>query len=503
MSPLRYSVAMPSQYVRLRQISLAGLFVLSLLPRGASPESQSAVMPDVPTVLRINAREVILDVVARDKNNNPVTDLSENEFQVFEAVKHGDSIPRRVLSMRVIDPRKDASHAGAVASGFRISTGAVCALNATTHYELAIPASNEPGFHQVVIKSTRSDVKLSFRRRYYVGQVSDESRARERKASSDAIAVSDAACWHSLTPPTLALSARPVVMPDGKSTRYGVIVRPDSLPDIGLNGSNSRVQLDFGMCKFDSTGALAEYFHSSIDRNLTADDLKRAQSLGLLNVLEIPGTEPPHLARLVVRDRNSGNLGIIDVARPVSLVDPNGPDKALPRPNGSMRSFGVVTPHENTLCGDVYELSSGASTLPDFWNIDPVGSIYTDMLSVWDQDIYLAEGIPGATHTNLWFGIDYFGEFYVSKPGEYAFELQSDDGARLEIDNQQLVDLDGMHPVAVKTVHVSLAPGRHIIHVPYFQGSPTRLALVLRVKPPGESMRMFNLTEFPMPRTSP
>jgi hypothetical protein len=108
MSPLRYSVAMPSQYVRLRQISLAGLFVLSLLPRGASPESQSAVMPDVPTVLRINAREVILDVVARDKNNNPVTDLSENEFQVFEAVKHGDSIPRRVLSMRVIDPRKDA-----------------------------------------------------------------------------------------------------------------------------------------------------------------------------------------------------------------------------------------------------------------------------------------------------------------------------------------------------------------------------------------------------------
>ncbi len=160
----------------------------------------------------------------------------------------------------------------------------------------------------------------------------------------------------------------------------------------------------------------------------------------------------------------------------------------------------MITPRENDFCGDVYELSSGASQLPDFWNMEPVGSIYTDKLEVWDQDIDQADGIPGATHTNLWFGIDYYGEFYVTKPGEYAFELQADDGAKLEIDNQPLIDLDGIHPVSAKTAHVNLAVGPHTIHVPYFQGTPTRLALVLQVKPPGEGMRVFNITEFAPPK---
>jgi hypothetical protein len=64
-----------------------------------------------------------------------------------------------------------------------------------------------------------------------------------------------------------------------------------------------------------------------------------------------------------------------------------------------------------------------------------------------------------------------------------------------------LIGLDGIHPVLVKSVRIPLAAGPHTIHVPYFQGTPTRLALVLRVKPPGESMRMFNLNEFAAPRT--
>ena len=43
--------------------------------------------------------------------------------------------------MRVVDPRKDASRGGRNESGFRISSGAICALNATTHYEIAIQAA--------------------------------------------------------------------------------------------------------------------------------------------------------------------------------------------------------------------------------------------------------------------------------------------------------------------------------------------------------------------------
>jgi hypothetical protein len=472
-----------------------------LVPASAQEPTASAPI-EVPTVLRITTREVVLEVIARDQHHNTVSDLTENEFQVFDVGKHADKNPRRILSVRSIDPHRDDSRLGVADSGFRISTGAICALNATIHYELAVQASPEPGFHQIVVKTTRPKVTLSFRRRYYVGvPYGDEPHTKDRKVNSDGITLGEAACWHSSIPPTLAITAHPVIAPGGGSTRYIVNIRPDSFAEIGLNGPNNRIQLEFGMCTFDANGTLAQYLHSSTDRQLSAEDLARADMKGLSQVLEIPGNEPPYLARLVVRDKGNGNLGIVDVARPVSLAAQS--TMALQRPNGSIRSFGVVTPRENTFCGDVYEISSGASVLPDFWNLDPVGSIYTDMLKVYDQDINVTEGIPGATHSNLWFGIDYFGEFYVSKPGEYTFELQSDDGSRLEIDNQPLLDIDGLHPVAVKTARVNLAVGRHTIHVPYFQGTPTRLALVLSVKPPGESMRVFNLTEFAPPKVMP
>ena len=60
----------------------------------------------------------------------------------------------------------------------------------------------------------------------------------------------------------------------------------------------------------------------------------------------------------------------------------------------------------------------------------------------------------------MWFGIDYYGEFYITKPGEYKFDLESDDGSRLEIDNQQFIDNDELHPAASKTARsISLRAG--------------------------------------------
>jgi hypothetical protein len=460
----------------------------------------------VPLVLRIQTNEVVLDVVARDRHNNVVADLKEDEFEVVELAKRGKGAPHRILSMRTIDPHRDESNAGRAESGFKISTGAVCALNVMTHYQLAIPASPEPGYHQVVVKTSRQDVSLSFRHRYYVGptpglgQAPDSTPPKGHNPTSDDTALGEAACFHPLVPPTLAITAHPTQAPGGNATRYLVVVRPESLAGIGLAAPSSKVKLDFGMCTFDATGAFVKYMKSSSDRTVSTADFDRIQANGFGTLLEIPGKEAPYLARFVVRERETGNLGIVDVARPLSVVAQGEKDKMLIRPTGSIRSFGTVTPREHTFCGDVYELSSGASTLPDFWNLDPVGSIYNDTLSVPEQDIMGAEGIPGITRNNMWFGVDYWGEFYVSEPGDYVFELQSDDGSKLEVDNQQVIDLDGVHTALVKSGHVNLAVGRHTIHVPYFQGPPTALALILRVKPPGKSMRPFNLTEYAAPK---
>jgi hypothetical protein len=99
----------------------------------------------------------------------------------------------------------------------------------------------------------------------------------------------------------------------------------------------------------------------------------------------------------------------------------------------------------------------------------------------------------------MWFGIDYYGEFWITKPGEYKFDLESDDGSRLFIDNQQIIENDELHQAQSKTGKITLAAGRHTIHVPYFQGSPTGVALILAIKPPGGPQRPFNLADYPPP----
>lgn len=461
-------------------------------PAQAAPSGQEN---QPATVLRIESREAVLDVVARDRHNLPIADLTADEFQVYEVPNHGRPIPRRVLYVRTIDPaRKD--HDDDATSGFHVTSGAVCALDAAIHYRIAIPASSEPGSHTVLVKTTRPNVRLSFRRQYYVGFSRENATGKDLKKLVTPEALEEAACYHPLTPPTLALTAKVLEAPDGKTMRYATVIKPESLSDIGIYGAIPRVQLDFGMCVFDADGEVAHYLHSTVDHPLNSVDMARLPEHGFVSFLEVPGPEPPALARLAVLDRTTGNLGVVDVSRPLAAAAQTSHAEKRRKLVGDIRAFGAVTPSENAFCGDVYELPSGVNSVSELGKFDPVGSLYTNALNVPNQDITQMGGISGITHSSVWFGIDYYGKFYVSKPGEYVFELQSDDGARLEIDDNLLIDLDGVHPVDRQTAQNALSVGWHSIHVPYFQGPPTSLALVLSIQPPGETMRPFNLNEF-------
>ncbi|MGA2848604.1 MAG: PA14 domain-containing protein [Terracidiphilus sp.] len=478
--------------------SLVVCLVPSLsLTMAAQQTTPPVAQTDVPFVLHVTSREVVIDVVARDKNHNPVGDLAENEFQVFPMGKNADKNPLQIRSMKVIDPQSETGKASGRESGFSIRSGANCALSFTPHYQLAIQAAPEPGFHQIMVKTTRANVTLSFRHQYYVGATPNPS-AKETKDSAESMALSDAACFHTLLPATLAITAHPSVVSGGGSTRYTAVVRPESLSLIGLDGNNTRVHLDYGICAYDNSGMIANYFHTTAERQLTASEMQDAQAHGFAKQLEIPGPTP-YLVRLVIREHETGNMGIVDVSRPVSLT---GQDKFVPPPVGTTRAFGVVTPLPNSFCGDVYEISLGAAVIPDFWNLEPVGSIYTNALNVQDQDTTGGVGIPGVSHSVMWFGVDYYGEFWITKPGEYKFDLESDDGARLFIDNQQIIENDELHPAQSKTGKVTLAVGRHTIRVPYFQGSPPGVALILAVKPPGGPTKPFNLADYPAPSTT-
>ena len=133
--------------------------------------------------------------------------------------------------------------------------------------------------------------------------------------------------------------------------------------------------------------------------------------------------------------------------------------------------------------GNVYYLEEGTDRLPDFSRMTPVGTIYTEKLDIPSRSF--TEGFPGVTDRFEWFGISYIGGIVAPTEGDYTFKLISDDGAKLYIDGELVIDNDGIHPPSTKTKRVHLARGDHVIKVDYFQGPRHSIALQLLVQSPG------------------
>lgn len=292
----------------------------------------------------------------------------------------------------------------------------------------------------------------------------------------------------------------------------------DSLAFVSFSDNGRRLQLDYGACNFDSAGHPLNYMTAATDQVLTSVEYARAQEHGFRRIFEYPVPKDLAMTRFVVRDRATGNLGSIDVLFPWADGTPHSDplqESALHKserlraervfsnhnlpPEGPLGSFGSVVPNPLSMCADVYELETGTLVLPDFRTLDPIGSLYTDFLDVPNQLSSPTCGVPGATCRTEYFGLDYHGEFWVSTPGSYEFELISDDGAKLQIDDTILINVDGTHGALSEKGRISLDVGRHTIHVPYFEGFPVALALELWVKPPGKKWSIFNIRDYPPP----
>ena len=160
--------------------------------------------------------------------------------------------------------------------------------------------------------------------------------------------------------------------------------------------------------------------------------------------------------------------------------------------------FGTTVVIPSGLRGLVYHIHHNTTQLPNFSKLKPAGpAIYTSSLNVPPQDF--RQGFPGVTKRTEWFAIDYSGKFWVTDPGIYRFNLLSDDGAKLYIDDQVVIDNDGVHPPLNKESALELAGGLHRIRVSYFQGPKWAIALVLKVAGPGQQLHVFSTDEFKPP----
>jgi len=168
-------------------------------------------------------------------------------------------------------------------------------------------------------------------------------------------------------------------------------------------------------------------------------------------------------------------------------------------PEAPRVTFGTTVVIPSGLEGRIYYIKRDSKKLPSFKKKKPVGTIYTTALNVPPQDF--RQGFPGVTQRIEWFAIDYTGRFWAEKQGYYSFSLLSDDGSNLYIDQELAIDNDGIHPPRERQTKVFLLHGVHEIRVSYFQGPRTYLALVLKVAPPGEQLRIFSTDELKPPPT--
>ncbi len=164
---------------------------------------------------------------------------------------------------------------------------------------------------------------------------------------------------------------------------------------------------------------------------------------------------------------------------------------------GEPVTFGTTVVVSGGLRGVIYYIKPGSTRLPDFRALKPVGTIYTAALDVPRQSF--TRGFPGVTTRFEWFAIDYTGRFWIEKAGNYRFALTSDDGARLWIDDALVIDNDGAHPPREIAGDVELAHGIHRIRVAYFQGRRFEVALVLKIAPVGQDLRVFRTDDFKPP----
>lgn len=113
------------------------------------------------------------------------------------------------------------------------------------------------------------------------------------------------------------------------------------------------------------------------------------------------------------------------------------------------------------------------NNLPDFSKLTPVKSGIVDRVNL---------EIRQREHN---YGLVFDGWVNVPATNVYTFYLASDDGSRLIIDSQTVIDYDGVHGAEEKSVELPLAAGWHKITLQYFQQEIGQ-ALKLEWQPQGK-----------------
>lgn len=95
--------------------------------------------------------------------------------------------------------------------------------------------------------------------------------------------------------------------------------------------------------------------------------------------------------------------------------------------------------------------------VPDFSGMQPV-----------EEGVATEVGL-GVTQRREALALDFDGYFLAPQDGVYLFHLRSNDGSKMHLGGEELINNDGLHKITVKSTITTLKKGYHPIRVSYFE----------------------------------
>lgn len=164
-------------------------------------------------------------------------------------------------------------------------------------------------FHRITIKTTRSGVRLSYRRGYFA--VDGEQLAKQ-EAPDDRLRE---ACSDFLPSTAIHLTAQAVSQSAQDGMKYTVSIAPDALTLIP-QGATQAIALQAALCRFNGKGDNFQFSKQDLSGELSESVLRAWQTQGLPDSVTIQPDASTRAVRFVVLDVPTGLTGALDL--PVS-----------------------------------------------------------------------------------------------------------------------------------------------------------------------------------------
>ena len=142
-----------------------------------------------------------------------------------------------------------------------------------------------------------------------------------------------------------------------------------------------------------------------------------------------------------------------------------------------VRDAVAIGPSRPGLAADYYALQA-PEQLPDFSTLE------RESTGVW-PDLNIAGGVGAfaGSGQSINVGAVFLGAISIPETGFYTLSVESDDGSRLYIGDDLVIDNDGLHGMQERGVGLGLEAGYHKLRVEYFQRT-SRRGLIVRIEGP-------------------